>query len=62
MLTITHKYLKEIFCYSNFERYNKDAQYYSDPISFNNKDIVTINSGVKTSSSEKLKVKYIFNK
>lgn len=54
--------MKEIFCYSNFERYNKDAQYYSDPISFNNKDIVTINSGVKTSSSEKLKVKYIFNK
>ena len=53
--------MKEIFSYSNFEEYNKEAAFYSDPISFNNKDIITINSCVKTEASKLLKVKYSFN-
>ena len=53
--------MKEIFSYSNFEMYNKEAIYYSDPISFNNKDVVSINSCVKTEALESLKVKYAFN-
>lgn len=53
-------FIKEIFSYSNFEKYNKEAVYYSDPISVNNKDVVSINSCVKTEALEPLKVKYSF--
>lgn len=51
-------YLKEVFLYSNFERYNKkeDVEFYSNPILLHN-NIYTINSGVRNIKEESLKLK-----
>lgn len=51
-------YLKELFLYSNFERFNKkeNIEFYSNPILIN-KDICIINSGVRNTKQEALKLK-----
>lgn len=51
-------YLKEVFLYSNFERFNKkeNIEFYSNPI-ITNKDICIINSGVRNTKQEALKLK-----
>ena len=52
-------FLKELFIYSNFKKYNKsdDIQAYSSPI-ITNGDIVEINSGIKNIKNEPLVFKY----
>lgn len=51
-------YLKEVFLYSNFERFNKkeNIEFYSNPI-ITNKDICIINSGVRNTKQEALILK-----
>ncbi|NDV46943.1 hypothetical protein D0T49_07770 [Paludibacter sp. 221] len=51
-------YLKETFLHSNFEKFNKkqDLEFYSNPI-ITNKNICIINSGVRNTKGEALKVK-----
>lgn len=54
-------YLKEVFLYSNFERFNnkEDLDFYSEPIKIDG-HISTINSGVKNKKAKALKVKQIY--
>lgn len=51
-------YLKEIFLYSNFEKFNKeqDLEFYSNPI-ITNGAICIINSGVRNTQGQALKIK-----
>ena len=52
-------FLKELFIYSNFEKYNKTEEliFYSNPI-MTHDGITTINSGVKNKNKNPLKLKY----
>lgn len=51
-------YLKEIFLYSNFEKFNteQDLEFYSNPITTNG-TISIINSGVRNTQGQALKIK-----
>lgn len=53
-------YLKEVFLYSNFEKFNnqKDLEFYSEPIKTDG-HIFTINSGVRNKKEKALKIKQI---
>lgn len=56
-------YLKEVFLYSNFERFNKkeELEFYSEPIKIDG-HISIINSGVRNKKGKALKVKQIHSK
>lgn len=53
-------YLKEVFLYSNFEKFNneEDLEFYSEPIKIDG-HITTINSGVRNKKAKALKVKQL---
>lgn len=53
-------YLKEVFLYSNFEKFNneEDLEFYSEPIKIDG-HIITINSGVRNKKAKALKVKQL---
>ena len=55
-------YLKEVFLYSNFERFNnkEELDFYSEPIKVDG-HISTINSGVKNKKAKALKIKQIYS-
>lgn len=53
-------YLKEVFLYSNFDKFNneEDLEFYSEPIKIDG-HITTINSGVRNKKAKALKVKQL---
>lgn len=53
-------FVKEIFIYSNFSKFNdiNSITTYSNPITTNNNGLITIDSGIKNTNSKPLIVKY----
>ena len=50
-------FIKEIFIYSNFGRYNKSAETFSEPVKIVN-DKIFITSGIRTNDGSLLKIEY----